>query len=116
MLSSRTISPDAQLCLENLTRLVSKSLSGNLHVDIAPWLIGAPVEALRKMSGGVRSITIGEVLRRLVSRVRCSAIKSRLPDVLLPYGQVGVGVKGGLEAAVHSIRSYIEEYGHIKEL
>ena len=27
-----------------------------------------------------------------------------------------MGVKGGLEAVVHSIRSYIEEYGHIEEL
>ena len=45
---SGTISPDAQLCLENLTRLISKCLSGNLHVDTAPSLIGAPLVALRK--------------------------------------------------------------------
>ena len=44
-----------------------------------------------------------ENLRRLISRVFCSAVKSKLPDVFLPYGQVGVGIPDGLEAAVHSL-------------
>ena len=64
---SGSISLDAQLCLKNLTRLVSKYLSGNLHVDIAPWLIGAHLVALRKKSGGVHPFAVGEGLRRLVN-------------------------------------------------
>ena len=36
---SGNISPDAQLGFEHLTRLVSKFLSGALHIDIAPWLM-----------------------------------------------------------------------------
>ena len=51
------------------------------------------------------------MLHCLASRLCCSSIKSRLPDVLLPCGQVGVGIRGGLEASVHSLRSYIEENG-----
>ena len=85
---SGTISLDAHLCLENLTRLVPKCLSGNLHVDIALWLIGSPLAALRRKSGVVHPIAVGEVLRRLVSRVCCSAIRSWLSDILFPYGQV----------------------------
>ena len=39
------------------------------------------------------------------------AVKSKLPDIFLPYGQVGVGVRGGLEAAVHFLSSFIDIYG-----
>ncbi len=34
-------------------------------------------------------------------------MKSRLPNLFLPYGQVAVGVTGGMEAAIHTLRSYI---------
>ncbi|XP_062519145.1 uncharacterized protein LOC134194239 [Corticium candelabrum] len=101
--------PEAQSCLENLTRLMCLLLSGRLDRNISPFLSGAPLTALQKKAGGIRPIAVGEVLRRLASRLCCSAIKPRLPDVFLPYGQVGVGIRGGLEASVHSLRSYIEE-------
>ena len=47
---------------------------------------------------------MGEVLRRLASRLCCTAARPFVPDTFLPYGQVGVGVNGGLEAPVHGIR------------
>ena len=59
----------------------------------------------------LRPIAVGEVLRRLVSRICCAAVKSKLPDIFLPYGQVGVGIRGGLEAAVHSLSSFIGAHG-----
>ena len=34
-----------------------------------------------------------------------------MADTFLPYGQVGVGVKGGLEAAVHGLRKLITDLG-----
>ena len=73
--------------------------------------MGAPLTALHKKSGGFRPIAVGEVLLRLTSRVCCSAVKPRLSEVFLPYGQVGVGTKGGLEAAVHTARTFIQDYG-----
>ena len=36
-------------------------------------------------------------------------MRPRLPDILLSYGQVGVGVKCGLEAAIHSVWAFIEK-------
>ena len=60
-------------------------------------------------------IAVGEVLRRLVSRVCYAAVRPRLPDILLSYGQVGVGVKGCLEAAIHSVRTFIEKNSLIKQ-
>ena len=57
-------------------------------------------------------MAVGEVLRRLVSRLGCAAVKTRLPDLLLPYGQVGVGIRCGLEAAVHLVRSCLDAEGN----
>ena len=60
-----------------------------------------------KKKGGVRPIAVCETIRRLVSRVCCLSVRDGLPDLFLPHGQVGVGVKGGLEAAIHSFRHYL---------
>ncbi len=74
---------------------------------------GVPLTALYKKQGGggVRPIAVGEVLRRLISQVCCAAVKSKLPEIFLPYGQVGVGIPGGLDAAVHSLSCFIDTYG-----
>ena len=54
---------------------------------------------------------MGEVLRRLASRLCCLAVRPSLPSVFLPYGQVGVGIPGGLEGAVHISRHFISVHG-----
>ena len=100
--------PDTQLCLDNLTRLMSKLLAGKIDHRVAPWLSGAPLTALMKKTVSYCSIAVGQVLRCLASRICCASIRDRLPDVFVPYGQVGVGLRGGLEAAIHSMRSFID--------
>ena len=100
--------PDAQLCCDNLTHWMSKLLAGKSDPRIAPWLSGASLTALIKKTGGYCPIAIGEVLCRLASRICCASIRDRFPDVFVPYGQVGVGLKGGLEAAIHSMLSFID--------
>ena len=106
-----TTTPSAKHCLENLTCLINFLLSGRADPRIAPWLCGAPLTALLKKQGGIRPIAVGEVLHRLISRLCCSAVKADLPDTFLPYGQVGVGVPGGLDAAIHALSSCIARYG-----
>ena len=64
---------------------MSHLISGKLDRNVSPWLSGAPITALYKKSGGVRPIAVGDVLRRLASRLCCYAMKSRLPAVFLPY-------------------------------
>ena len=59
------------MCLDNLTRLVNSLLAGRIDSNITPWLSGAPLTALRKKTGGYRPIAVGDVIRRLVSRVCC---------------------------------------------
>ena len=38
-------------------------------------------------------------------------MKEDLPDTFLSYSQVGVGVPGGLDAAVHTLSACIARYG-----
>ncbi len=73
-------------------------LSGQADTWLAPWLTVAPLTALYKKQGGIRPIAVAEVLRRLASRM---AVRLELPDVFIPTGQVGVGIRRGLEAAIH---------------
>ena len=108
--------PAASGCLQALTRCVNILLSGRLDCRVAPWFCGAPLTALIKPGGGVHPIAVGETLRRLVSKVCCLAVRSALPDVFLPFGQVGVGVSGGLEAAIHSLRTILSTLGSKPDL
>ena len=103
--------PASVECLNSLTCCINSLLAGTLDSRLAPWFCGAPLTALAKRNGGFRPIAVGETLRRLVSKVCCLSVRSLLPDLLLPFGQVGVGISGGLEAAVHSMRSILSLYG-----
>jgi len=86
-------------------------LAGKGPSCLAPWLCGAPLTALLKKSGGVRPIAVGEVLRRLASRLCCLTVRPSLPHIFLPYGQVGVGISGGLESAIHTTRHFVSCHG-----
>ena len=108
--------PSAHDCLDSLTVLLCFLLSGQADVRIVPWLTGAPLTALRKKDGGIRPIAVGEVLRRLTSRLCCLAVKPALPQYFLPYGQLGVGVTGGVEAAIHTLSSVITDNGENPDL
>ena len=85
------------------------ALSGKIDRRVTSWLTGAPLTALYKKQGqeGIRPIAVGETLRRLISRVCCAAVQSKLPTIFLSYKQVGVGVSGGLEAVIHTLNYFI---------
>ena len=84
--------PAARDCLLSLTCLMNHLLFGKAPSCLSPWLCGAPLTALLKKGGGVRPIAVGEVIRRLASRLCCLAVRPSLPSVFILYGQVGVGV------------------------
>ena len=107
-ITSGSTSPYAPSCLSELTRFINMLLAGKIDARIAPWLVGAPLIALQKKDGGHRPIAVGEVFRRLASRLCCTAVHSFLPDTFLPYNQVGVGIRGGLEAAIHSVNKCLQ--------
>ena len=51
------------------------------------------------------------ILHRLASRLCCHFVRPFLPDVFLPHGQVGVGIPGGLEGAIHAVRHALSQLG-----
>ncbi len=98
---------------ERITKALASVCSilaqGQAPGEIAPWLAGAPVYPLRKPDGGVRPIAVGETLRRIVSRALCARHKYQFAELLLPAGQVGVGIPSGAEAAVIAVREKLRK-------
>jgi len=58
----------------------------------------------------VHPIVVGEVIWCLASRLCCLAVRPSLLSVFFPYDQVGVGIPGGLESAIHVTRCYITQH------
>ena len=99
-----------------MNRFTNHHLAGRGDRRTAPWLVGAPLTALAKQPTGFRPIAVGEVLRRLISRIGCAAAKSQLQALFQPSGQVGVGVSGGLDAAIHGLRVFLTDHDADEDL
>jgi len=90
-----------------LTSFVNLVLRGGVPLPVRAHFFGARLFALSKPGGGLRPIAVGLTLRRLVAKVANRSAVGRCASFLGPR-QLGVGVKGGCEAAVHAARSYLE--------
>ena len=104
------ISPSAnggrQALLSALTPFIRLVLEGDTPTSIRPYFFGANLVALRKEDGGVRPIAVGCTLCRLVTKVVGRKVMEEMGTLLAPR-QLGYGVKGGAEAAVHAARLYL---------
>jgi hypothetical protein len=96
-----------QRLLHAITNLCNLMLTGKVISEMRPYIYGASLCALSKKDGGIRPIAIGSTFRRLVSKVCRHRVKDTLSTFFQPI-QIGFGIKGGGEAAVHSIRKYIK--------
>jgi hypothetical protein len=93
--------------LTAITGFVNTLLRGQCAAEVIPILFGAKLTALMKKSGGIRPIAVGYYWRRLVAKCANFYASSKLATYFAPI-QLGVGVPGGAEAAVHACRRYIE--------
>ena len=89
-----------------LTRLVNIMAKGAVPAVVSPHLCGARLIAAHKKSGGLRPIAVGNILRRLTSKLFSKAVAGRMENLLAPH-QLGVGIRGGVEAAVHTVREAV---------
>ena len=87
-----------------LTAFVYLVIEGRTPPSIRPFLFGANSTALQKKDGGVRPIAVGRTLRRLAG---CKVIEE-MGELLSPR-QLGYGVRGGAEAAIHAARLYLQD-------
>ena len=93
--------------LSNMTKLVNLIMSGKVPESVAPFLCGARLHAANKKDGGIRPIAVGNLERRLVSKCAAFSLSNRAAAFFSP-NQLGVGVRGGCEALVHSVREVLD--------
>jgi hypothetical protein len=105
---------DLVLCRENggdflsaLTAFTNLVLAGQCPTEVARIFFGGRLLAFKKKTGGVRPIVVGFTLRRLSSKCANAFGVSRLVSYFSPK-QLGVGLSGGCEAAVHSARRFLD--------
>ncbi len=100
--------------LHNLTSVVNIMAAGLAPHALAPLLASAPLAPLLKKDGGIRPVAIGEVLRRLVSKLALTKVRHKAATMLSPL-QVGVGVPHGAEAIIHGLNRAIRDKDHITQ-
>ena len=105
-LTGPTAGDGAASLLTGLIGLMVLILKGRTPPAIRPLFFGANLTALSKKGGGVRPIAIGCTLRRLASKCACIHALQSIPQLLSPH-QLGFGIAGGTEAAVHASRVYL---------
>uniref|UniRef100_A0A1X7UJ43 Uncharacterized protein n=1 Tax=Amphimedon queenslandica TaxID=400682 RepID=A0A1X7UJ43_AMPQE len=95
--------PDSphSLFLTVLAAFSSLVLEGYTHPVLRRFFFDAHLIALNKRDGGVRPIALGCVLRRLLAEIACYRVSVDMSGYFSPL-QLGFGVKGGVEAAVHA--------------
>ena len=81
-------------------------LKSQCATEVIPFLFGANLTALTKKSGGIRPIAVDYYWRRLSAKWANSFATNKLATYFSPI-QMGVGVPGGCEAAVHACRRFV---------
>ena len=84
----------AQNCLKLFTSAVNIFLSGSAVSAASKYICGANIIALNKNSDTIRPAAVGEIIRRIVSKVACFSVLSDASKLLVPH-QVGAGVSEG---------------------
>ena len=90
-----------------LANLCSKLLRGQIPKHARDLLFAANLTALWKKDGCIRPIAVGNVLRRMASKI---AAKRFMPELhrQLPPVQLGIGISGGCEAAAHAVCAFVQ--------
>ena len=98
MLSER----GSQDILPALTSFVHLVLEGRTPATIRPFFFGT------NLIKGIRPIAVSCTLHCLVAKIAGNKVMKEMGILLAPW-QLGFGVKGGEEAAVHAVRLYLQD-------
>ncbi len=93
--------------VKSLTAFINHLMMGKCPSSVTPIFFGGRLLALQKKLGGIRPIAIGYSLRRLAAKCVNKYALNVLKDTFNP-SQLGVGVSGGCEAAIHATRRFLE--------
>jgi len=86
---------------------VNLMLAGSFDQEVNEIIFGGRLIALTKKDGGIRPITVGYTLRRLAAKCANNHVIERRSMEFRPL-QLGAGVSGGAEAAVHATRRLVQ--------
>src|SRR6218665_38696 len=96
--------------VDALTDFMNLLLRGGCPAEVRPILFGGNMIALCKDNGGLRPIAVGYIWRRLAAKCANRYAVARLAAHFAPL-QLGIGVPGGCEAAVHATRRFASSMG-----
>ena len=85
-------------------------MKGLVPESVRPIITGAKLIAFNKKDGGLRPIAIGETIRRIPAKCIAKQLALSHRDTFCPLN-LGFGVSGGAEAAVHAARLYLNSAG-----
>jgi hypothetical protein len=94
-------------CLSGITALINLITSNQLPPAIRTQLCAARGLPLIKPGGGIRPIWMGNALLKLAAACAIQKVKPHFGS-LFPSIQLGVGVRGGSESAVHAVQTALE--------
>ena len=104
-LTSNSTDEVGQHLIRTHTAHVNRLLNADLSDHARKLLFSANLTALSK-DRGIRPIAVGNVFGRHVTKVSCAAVTPSLARQLSST-QIGVGIQGVCEAAVHAISRYV---------
>jgi hypothetical protein len=75
----------------------------NIPDAIRDLLLSSHLVALRKPSGGLRPIAVGELFYRIAGSIAVRSVRAAATSLLVPH-QYGFGLRNGCEQIVHSLQ------------
>ena len=89
--------------MDSMTQIINHMIAGSFPISINEIICRGRLIALEKKDGGVGPLAIGYLFKRLVAICANHYVIARRSESLTPI-QLGIGVPGGAEAAVHAKR------------
>jgi len=92
-------------CLKGLAMLTQDIINGDIPRDAREILLSSRLVPIAKSDGGLRPIAMGESFYKLAALYVLNGFDADHMRAIFPEVQLGVGVAGGPEIAVHRIQA-----------
>ena len=85
---------------------VNYLVQGKAPPELAPFYASASLIALKKKDSSIRPIAVGEIIRRLSSKICLRKVAAKAIKYFAPY-QLGIGVPNAIETILHGLNNLI---------